>query len=99
MNINVHIERLVLNGVPVPSGEGESVQAAVETELTHLLADKGIQYPAPYAVPHISAAAIRLTRDAKPSSLGHQIAEAIYGSFRPATTSPRETRFHGGERG
>jgi hypothetical protein len=99
MNINVHIERLVLDGLRVASHQSNSVQAAVETELARLLTDKGFNGPSAYAASHLSAAPIQLTHDSRPVSLGHQIAQAIYGTLTPATASPRETRFSGGESG
>src|SRR5262245_41606656 len=98
MNTNVHIERLVLDGLPVESGEGDLVQAAVETELTRLLVEHGFSFSSAADVPRLSAEPIHLTHGSKPSSLGHQIAQAIYGSFKPVTTSRRETRFPGGRK-
>jgi hypothetical protein len=38
MRISVHIERLILEGLPVTSPQGHQVQAAVESELVRLLA-------------------------------------------------------------
>lgn len=99
MNINVHIERLVLDGLPVARGESDSVRAAVETELTRLLTDKGFNTPSAYAVPHLSAAPIQLTHASRCWALGHQIAQAIYGTFTPATASQHQTGFSGGESG
>jgi len=95
MSINVHIEQLVLDGLRVASHQSDSVQTAVEAELKRLLTDKGFDGPSAYAVAHLSAPAIQLTHGSRPSSLGHQIAQAIYGSLTPATTSQRETRFSG----
>ena len=37
MNINLHIERLILDGLPITRQQGPHVQAAVEAELTRLL--------------------------------------------------------------
>src|SRR5262245_31713687 len=99
MNINLHIERLVLDGPLVASNANDSVQAAVETELTRLLADKGFGCSSGHAVPRLSAAPIQLVRDSKPSSLGHQIAQAIYGTLTRATTSRHEARLSGGPSG
>ena len=39
MTIHVHIERLVLDGLPVALAEGHLVREAVEAELTRLLAE------------------------------------------------------------
>ena len=38
MNINLHIERLMLDGLSIASGEAALVQMAVEAELGRLLA-------------------------------------------------------------
>ena len=43
MNINVSIERLVLDGLPVSSAQGSLLGAAVETELARLLATGGLK--------------------------------------------------------
>jgi hypothetical protein len=90
-SINLHIERLVLDGLPVSRGQGELVQAAIETELTDLLAEQGLSSSSAGAVAHLSADSIQVTHDSKPASMGHQIARAIYASLTPAP--PRETRF------
>ena len=42
MNINVAIERLVLDGIDVPYHQRSLLQAAVEGELARLLADGGL---------------------------------------------------------
>jgi hypothetical protein len=99
MNINVHIERLVLDGLSLASGQSDSVQTAVETQLTRLLSDKGFACSSAYTVPHVSAAPIQLPRDTKSSLLGHQIARAIYGSLTPTAAFRRETGFLGGQSG
>ena len=41
-NIHLHIERLVLDGLPIDRGQGPHVQAAVEAELTRLLTENGL---------------------------------------------------------
>jgi hypothetical protein len=84
MNINVHIERLILDGLPVTRDQRDSVHAAVETELARLLADKGFDCSSGYAVPHLTASLIRLSQINKPSLVGHQIAQAIYGGLTPS---------------
>jgi hypothetical protein len=94
-SVQLHIERLVLDGLPVSRGQGELVQAAIETELTHLLAEQGLSSSSAGAVPHLSANSIQVTHDSKPAQLGHQIARAIHGSLTPAPALMRETRFSG----
>lgn len=83
MNINVHIDRLILDGIDVPREQRPLLQMAVETELARLLAADGL---APGlltggAVPYTPAEDIRLAREGDPSRLGEQIARAVYGGF------------------
>ena len=42
MNIRLHIERLILDGLPVNSVQSPQVKAAVEAELTRLLTADGL---------------------------------------------------------
>jgi hypothetical protein len=81
MNINLNIERLVLDGLPVTSDHSDSVQTAVETELRRLLAQQGLNHLSAGAVPHLSANSIQVTRDTKPVQLGHQLAGALIKSI------------------
>ena len=81
MNINVHIERLILDSLPVANGRGDLVQAAVETELTRLLAEKGLSHLSAGAVPHLSANSIHMAHGSKPVQLGRQIAGALIESI------------------
>jgi hypothetical protein len=98
MNINVSIERLVLDGLPMSRSQGVLVQVAVETELVRLLAKQGLSHLSAGAVPHLSANSIEVTRDSRPAQLGHQIAQAIYGTLTPAPALTHETHFTGGPR-
>jgi hypothetical protein len=90
MSITVHIERLVLHDLPATSSQGPLVQAAVEAELTRLLADRGLD-PGPIGVvPYLSAGFIELSEHGKPAQLGHQIAQAVHGALTPAPALPRQ---------
>jgi hypothetical protein len=95
MNIHVSIEHLVLDGLPVSGTQGALVRAAVRYELTRLIGERGLSQVSPGAVPHLSANSIQIARDSKPAPLGHQIAQAIYGSLTPVPVSTRQTHFAG----
>ena len=41
-NIHLHIERLILDGLPIERAQGPHVQAAVEAELSRLLTENGL---------------------------------------------------------
>lgn len=83
MNINLHIERLVLDGVPVTRSQGPLLQAAVEAELARLLAIDGLSpdLAAGGAHPHIKAGNIQLANNSNPNQLGQQIARAVHGGI------------------
>jgi len=83
MNINLHIERLVLDGLPVGGGQGALVQQAVERELSALLAN-GERHGALQSGGHVyrmQTDAIRLGNEIRPAQLGREIAGAVYGGF------------------
>lgn len=91
-SIELHIEELVLHGLPLTRGQGPVVQAAVEAELARLLAEQGLNRSSAEATAHLSAGSIQLTKNNKPAHLGHQIAQAVYGSLTSAPTWPHQTR-------
>jgi hypothetical protein len=83
MNINIHIERLILDGLPIAHNQGPLVQAAVEAELAQLLAADGLgpSLQAGGALYRIPAGSIQLASDGNPNTLGQQIARAVYGGI------------------
>ena len=83
MNISVHIERLILEGLSVTSSQGALVQAALEKELGRLLAAHGLseELHRGGAVPRVRADAIHLSQENPPAQLGQSIARAIYGGI------------------
>ncbi|MGN6813309.1 MAG: hypothetical protein ACTHMP_20775 [Thermomicrobiales bacterium] len=80
MNVRIHIERLVLEGVPVTHAQGSALRAAVEAELTRLLAagDLAPGLQAGGALRRVVAPAIALPGDPAPEYLGRQIARAVH---------------------
>ncbi len=81
MNINLHIERLVLDGVSVEPYQRAELKATVVSELGRLVAEGGAPrgWPSGGAVPYVSAESIQLGHDNNPQALGSQIAQAVYG--------------------
>jgi hypothetical protein len=82
MNINLHIERLVLYGVNIAPGQRHLLQASVETELARLLMDGGLSPSLAQgtALPRLSTGGIQLTGN-NPMQLGRQIAQSVYGGI------------------
>ena len=83
MNINVHIERLILDGVALGAGEGPRLKAAVEMELGRLLGERGMAngLASDVAVDSVRGGAVQLGRDVGGAGLGKQVAQAVYGGI------------------
>jgi hypothetical protein len=83
VNVRLHIERLVLDGLPVAPGQAPLVQAAMEAELARLFAAGGIAAGLPDlgAVPALRAGALQFEAGTAPAQIGVQIAQAVYGGI------------------
>jgi hypothetical protein len=82
MNINLHIERLVLDGLPVERNQASSIQTAVEAELTRLLSENGLaaDLQSGGMLSNIHANGIQLA-GSNPVNMGTQIAQSVYGGI------------------
>jgi hypothetical protein len=83
MNVNVHIERLVLEGVPLAANRRAALQTAVEAELARLIGHEGLA-PALLnggAVPCLSGDTMDVPKQLHSADLGERIAQAVYGGI------------------
>lgn len=80
MNINLNIERLILDGLPIEGGDSASLRLAIETELTRLFMQSGIapSLQTGTALPSLRADAIQLSAQNSPAQLGRQIAGSVH---------------------
>jgi hypothetical protein len=82
VNVNLHIERLVLEGIDIDPAQRPILQAALEAELGRLIAEGGVgALAAGGAVPSVKAEGFQMSGDGNPSQLGRQIAGAVYGGI------------------
>lgn len=83
MKINLHIERLVLDGLSVDARHGPTIQTAVERELARLLAnrDGAARLDADGMVTSVEGGLIRGAA-ADRNQLGQQIATAVNDGLR-----------------
>jgi hypothetical protein len=83
MNINLHIERLVLDGLSVSPADRPRLQAAIEAELGRLLSTGGVkpEFQVDDALRTIRAGDIQLATNNNPRVLGQQIAGALYSGI------------------
>jgi hypothetical protein len=83
MDVNLHIERLILDGLSIPPVQQELLQAAVEAELARLLGSEGLapQLLGGGALARVPGGSIQLAGDGDATRLGQQIAQAVYGGI------------------
>ncbi len=82
-NIQLHIDHLILDGLPIDRAQGPAIQAAVEAELSRLLTEqgfgRGLQMGG--AVPSVHANGIQLSGTTNAANLGQQIAQSVYSGM------------------
>jgi hypothetical protein len=85
MNIQLHIEHVVLEGLPVDAARGPAVRAAIEAELGRLLAESGLsgRLERGGTIDHARGADIAAVPGDPPARLGERIGQAVYGGIRP----------------
>ncbi len=83
VNINLHIERLVLDGISVDSHQRPMLKATLETELGRLLAQHGIASDLKKggALHSLRVGSMEVGNNSEPSHFGRQIAQAVYGGI------------------
>lgn len=82
MNINIDIEKLILEGVPISPSQAQLLQAAVAAELERLLANEGL--PDNLLSGGVApGGAIQLKPGTNPTQMGQQIAQRIYRGMKP----------------
>ena len=90
MKISVHVERLVLEGLPVSVSERPLLQAAIEAELTRLLRNGGLadEFRAGSALTQVPAGAVRVGTESSPTELGTDIAHAVHRGLSHRSRRP-----------
>jgi hypothetical protein len=87
MNIELHIDRIVLYGLQVAPRDRAHLQAAIETELSRLLAAGGLrsEFLSGGAMRSLGAGEIQVTNNMSPLHLGNRIAQAVHGGVGTET--------------
>lgn len=86
MIIELHIERLVLDGLPAQVSHGHALRAAIETELANLLAASPPQRSRGHAASSLSAPPLRLAPNANAHRTGRDIARSLHAAIAPRAT-------------
>lgn len=85
MNISLHIDRLILDGVSLSPAQRPILQAAMQAELGRLLTEGGLgaTWQSGGVVPSVTAPQIQLSPEGTPTQWGHQIAHSVYRGIGP----------------
>jgi hypothetical protein len=84
VRMSIHIERLVLDGLPVDRSDGPAVKEAVEEELKRLLAGGYLEQEllCRGSFSSVKTNDIYIAGKMHPQTIGEQVARAIYGGLR-----------------
>jgi hypothetical protein len=88
VNIELHVDRLVLDGFSLSPGERDAIRASLENELTRLL-EKGTLSPellSGRALPTLAAPTLETLAGLPAPALGAGIAQAIYRALSAGET-------------
>lgn len=86
MSIHLHIERLVLDGLPISTAERLLLQTAMETELSQLLRANGLsdELRAGAALAQVHVGDVQVGKGSSPKKLGSDIARAVHQGLGPS---------------
>jgi len=84
MNINIHIDRLLLDGIDATPRQLTLVKSSLEARLANLLARKGIgpQLQNGGVVRTVQTDPMGPVSESDPSGLGDRIARSVHGGLR-----------------
>ena len=78
-DIHLHIEELVLHGFA--PGDRHQIAEAVEQELVRLIAQQPLSAQKNISLERIDGGSFQMKSDARPASVGEQIAGAVHGGL------------------
>jgi len=83
MTISLHIDRLVIDRLPVSTGKSEEIQAAIEAGLTRLLGERSVSSSLinTGAVAGLDGGTLRVEPSMSMTDLGGAIAAAVHASI------------------
>ena len=91
MNVHIHLEHIVLDGLPMPPGGRPVFAAAFTEELQRRIAAAGSAALTPQQ-PRPRTPVLRVTADATPAQLGRQLAATIAAGLTDGTGPSGQTR-------
>jgi hypothetical protein len=80
MNVDVHIDRMILKGISLSPDVRLVLETAIESELSRLIEEDGWQTPdIDTHISRLNAKPLRLSQSLDAASLGQQVARSVYG--------------------
>ncbi|HET7065484.1 MAG TPA: hypothetical protein VFI49_14525 [Rudaea sp.] len=100
MNIRLHIDRLIVDGLPLTPAQARALRASVEARLADLLVAAPPLAVSGYSVSNLAAAPISLPAGATQSATGERIARSLHAALGGDATAPQRSQrlMHGGAR-
>ena len=88
--IRLHIDRLILDGLPFTMGDAGAIRAEIEAELARVLGETDLPTQS-LAVEQLAIASFTLPFAAKPARLGQEFAATLGALLTSAPTHPDST--------
>jgi hypothetical protein len=87
MSLHLHIDRLILDGLPYDTADASAIQRAVEAELSALVSEPTKQLCVRFglSLSEVQGDAIQLHPNLRPAQTGKQIAKAVHSALRYST--------------
>jgi hypothetical protein len=84
VNVRLHIDRLVLDGIALAEVDRPKLREAVERELARLIGEGGVSasFETGTARPAVDGGVLQIRQGASARDLGTEIAGALYGGLR-----------------
>ena len=92
-SITVHIEKLVITGLPVGRSDSSLLKAAVERKLEAMISETGLRVPHDRERGAVAGSPLLPPAGMRPAALGERIAESVYHGI--AGTDRRQERASG----
>lgn len=89
-SVEIHIEELILRGFA--ANDHLQIGAAIEQELSRLIAQQGIQClrTAPANLDRLDAGTFQLAANARPQAVGQHVAQRVYRQLSPTSIPPSQ---------
>ena len=88
-SVRLHIERLVLEGVPIGTAEVRHLQAALERELARLLSSAPAAGWTGGAIGRLDATPVHLASGGSAQTWGCQVARSLFSTMKSESQPPR----------